>query len=141
MNHGSRGLVSAVASKQQRGRRVYYNVSQQRLFRDQRRSIVGPDPYCPDPPRRSAIPFVYGAGVGCSRRFIMRIMNGATHLSSFLSFFLSFFLWQADTPHTPFVETLGSARGGASKRRYCLVNLRFTSGWPPSKYHIPLRRS
>lgn len=32
--------------------------------------------------------------------------------------------------------TVGSARGGASKRRYCLVNLRFTSGWPPSKYHV-----
>jgi hypothetical protein len=26
-------------------------------------------------------------------------------------------------------STVGSARGGASKRRYCLVKLRFTSGW------------
>lgn len=72
----------------------------------------------------------------------MRIMSGratsATHLSSFLSF-LSFSLARRYILHP--METLGSARGGASKRRYCLVNLRFTSGWPPSKYHIPLRRS
>lgn len=37
--------------------------------------------------------------------------------------------------------TRGSARGGASKRRYCLVNLRFTSGWPPSKHHYADRSS
>lgn len=44
-------------------------------------------------------------------------------------------LWGARALAVP-RETPGcSARGGASKRRYCLVNLRFTSGWPPSKHH------
>ena len=49
-------------------------------------------------------------------------------------------LWGARALAVP-RGTQGSARGGASKRRYCLVNLRFTSGWPPSKHHAPLRRS
>ena len=54
----------------------------------------------------------------------MRMMTGRTPYKNHATY--------SALPH----GTVGSARGGASKRRYCLVNLRFTSGWPPSKYHV-----
>lgn len=57
------------------------------------------------------------------RRFIMRIIGGPRSRAVSAESVLR-----------------SSARGGASKRRYYLVNLRFTSGWPPSKYDtIPCR--
>lgn len=52
------------------------------------RDLLSADPFCLDPPLRPVIPFVYGAGVSCSRRFIRRIMSGRA-TSAFSPFFLS----------------------------------------------------
>lgn len=90
---------------------------------------------------RSVIPFVYmERGVSRSRRFIDEnyerwpIMQRASRARPFFPSFLSSFPFREPRYHPPSPSQLWGVleevlvRGG-----YCLVNLRFTSGWPPSK--------
>lgn len=134
-----------LGSKTTKRRRIIAtNVSQQRIVSRSPADLLLPDTehrLSTPPPLRSVIPFVYmERGVSRSRRFIDEnyerwpIMQRASRARPFFPSFLSSFPFREPRYHPPSPSQLWGVleevlvRGG-----YCLVNLRFTSGWPPSK--------
>lgn len=118
-----------LGSKTTKRRRVIAtNVSQQRIVSRSPADLLLPDTehrLSTPPPLRSVIPFVYmERGVSRSRRFIDEnyerwpIMQRASRARPFFPSFLSSFPFREPRYHLPLpIATLGSARGGASKRR------------------------
>lgn len=129
-----------------RRRVIATNVSQQRIVSRSPADLLLPDTeyrLSAPPPLRSVIPFVYmERGVSRSRRFIDEnyerwpIMQRASRARPFFPSFLSSFPFRGIPPpprYHPPSQIWGVLEEVLVRGGHCLVNLRFTSGWPPSK--------